>query len=45
MGFVGIVSDSTAGLPMEIVARHGIRVVPLYVSMGELREYGRTCLP
>jgi len=35
MGFVGIVSDSTAGLPMEIVARHGIRVVPLYVSMGE----------
>ncbi|MGC9359586.1 MAG: DegV family protein [Anaerolineae bacterium] len=35
MGLVGLVSDSTAGLPATIVERHGIRVVPLYVSIGE----------
>jgi len=35
MGFVGLVSDSTAGLPLDIVERHGVRIVPLYISFGE----------
>jgi DegV family protein with EDD domain len=35
MGLTGLVSDSTAGLPAEMVARYGVRVVPLYISMGE----------
>jgi len=35
MGFVGLVSDSTAGLPPKIVERYGIRVVPLYVTFGD----------
>lgn len=30
---VAIVTDSTAYLPAEVVARHGIRVVPLHVVM------------
>ena len=35
MGLVGLVSDSTADLPVAIAERHRIRVVPLYVSIGE----------
>lgn len=31
---VGIVTDSTAYLPAEVVAEHGIRVVPLQVVIG-----------
>lgn len=35
MSFVGLVSDSTACLHPSIIARHGIRIVPLYIKMGE----------
>ena len=35
MGFVGLVSDSTAGLPPEVVERHGVRLVPLYITFGD----------
>jgi DegV family protein with EDD domain len=31
---VAIVTDSTASLPQELVASHGIRVVPLHVILG-----------
>jgi DegV family protein with EDD domain len=31
---VAIVTDSTAYLPLDLVARHGIRVVPLHVIVG-----------
>jgi len=34
MGDVAIVTDSTAYLPAELVERHGIHVVPLYVVFG-----------
>lgn len=32
---IGIVTDSTCDLPTEIVEPHGIRVVPMYINMGE----------
>ena len=35
MSFTALVTDSTAGLPQEFVKEYGIRVVPLYVKMGE----------
>ena len=35
MGRVAIVTDSTADLPPDLLARHGITVVPLSVSFGE----------
>ena len=35
MSFIGVVSDSTAGLSTEYVERHKIHIVPLYVKMGE----------
>ncbi|TFH42893.1 MAG: DegV family protein, partial [Lysobacterales bacterium] len=40
MGFTALVSDSTAGLKAEYVAKHQIQIVPLYLNMGEksLRE-------
>lgn len=31
---IGIVTDSTNDLPSEIVAQHGIRVVPMYINFG-----------
>jgi DegV family protein with EDD domain len=34
MGTVAIVTDSTAYLPAELLGRHGIHVVPLYVVFG-----------
>jgi len=34
-GRVAIVTDSLAWLPPEVAARHGIRVVPLHVHIGE----------
>ncbi len=34
MSSVVVVTDSTASLPPELVERHGIRVVPLYVVFG-----------
>src|ERR687895_2171768 len=34
MGDVAIVTDSTAYLPAELLGRHGIHVVPLYVVFG-----------
>ncbi|MCW2862657.1 MAG: hypothetical protein JWP48_4365 [Actinoallomurus sp.] len=39
---VAIVTDSTAYLPDEVVAEHGVRVVPLQVAVGaDVREEGR----
>ncbi len=35
---VGIVTDSTCDLPARIVSEYGIRVVPLYIQVGN-REY------
>lgn len=35
MARVAIVTDSTADLPAEFVAAHGIRVAPLYVTFGD----------
>jgi DegV family protein with EDD domain len=35
MGFTALVSDSTANLPAEFVTRHNVRVVPLYIRIGE----------
>ena len=35
MGSVALVTDSTAYLPAELVDRHQITVVPLYVRFGE----------
>ena len=35
MSFTALVSDSTAALSPEFVQKHGIRVVPLYINMGE----------
>jgi DegV family protein with EDD domain len=35
MSTIAIVSDSTAGLAPDFVERHGIRVVPLYLKIGE----------
>jgi DegV family protein with EDD domain len=32
---IRIVTDSTCDLPEEIVAEHGIRVVPLYINFGD----------
>ena len=32
---IGIVTDSTNDLPSEIVAQHGIRVVPMYINFGD----------
>jgi DegV family protein with EDD domain len=32
---VRIVTDSTCDLPTEIIARYGIRVVPLYINVGK----------
>ncbi len=34
MGRVAVVTDSTAYLPRELIERHGIHVVPLYVVFG-----------
>jgi DegV family protein with EDD domain len=34
MGDVAIVTDSTAYLPADLVERHGVHVVPLYVVFG-----------
>ncbi|MHB9031652.1 MAG: DegV family protein [Anaerolineae bacterium] len=40
MGEIAVVSDSTAGLKPDYVARHQLTIVPLYIKMGEkaLRE-------
>lgn len=35
MAFIGLVSDSTAFLPDEVVARYGIRIAPLYIKWEE----------
>ena len=35
---VTIVTDSTAGLPADLAARHGLRVIPVWVHSGE-RSY------
>ena len=35
MSTIALVADSTAGLPAEYAAKHDIRVVPLYVKIGE----------
>ena len=32
---VRIVTDSTCDLPPETIARYGIRVLPLYINIGE----------
>jgi len=32
---VRIVTDSTGDLPPEMIARYGIRVLPLYINVGE----------
>jgi DegV family protein with EDD domain len=32
---IGIVTDSTCDLPEEVVAEHGIKVIPLYINFGE----------
>ncbi|MGD8996482.1 MAG: DegV family protein [Anaerolineae bacterium] len=32
---IGIVTDSTCDLPEELVAEHGISVVPLYINVGD----------
>src|SRR5512136_688257 len=32
---VRIATDSTCDLPTEIIARYGIRVVPLYINVGK----------
>ena len=34
MGRVSVVTDSTSYLPPELIERHGIHVVPLYVVFG-----------
>lgn len=34
MADVALVTDSTSYLPPELVERHGIHVVPLYVVFG-----------
>src|SRR5215216_2938466 len=47
MSRVAVVTDSTSYLPPELIERHGIRVVPLYVVFGgdrtvpetEIRDY------
>ena len=31
---VAIVTDSAAALPSELVARHGITVVPMWLTIG-----------
>jgi DegV family protein with EDD domain len=40
MGFTALVTDSTAGLGSDYVAKHQIQIVPLYLNIGEksLRE-------
>jgi DegV family protein with EDD domain len=35
MSSIALVADSTAGLPKEYAEEHQIRVIPLYVKMGE----------
>ena len=35
MSFIALVADSTAGLPEEYAREHNIRIVPLYVKIGE----------
>jgi len=35
MGSIALVTDSTAYLPADMVAKHGITVVPLYVNFGD----------
>jgi DegV family protein with EDD domain len=35
MGSIALVTDSTAYLPADMVAQHGITVVPLYVNFGD----------
>ncbi len=35
---VRIITDSTCDLPAKIIAEYGIRVVPLYIQVGN-REY------
>jgi DegV family protein with EDD domain len=48
MGRVSVVTDSTSYLPPELIERHGIHVVPLYVVFGgdrpvpevEITDYG-----
>jgi DegV family protein with EDD domain len=32
---IGIVTDSTCDLPEDVVAKHGITVVPLYINVGD----------
>ena len=32
---IGIVTDSTSDLPAEITGKHGIRVIPMYINIGE----------
>ena len=42
MARVAVVTDSTAYLPPELVARHGVQVVPLYVVFGGDRTVPET---
>ena len=42
MARVAVVTDSTAYLPEDLVARHGIHVVPLYVVFGSDRTVPET---
>jgi fatty acid kinase fatty acid binding subunit len=42
MARVAVVTDSTAYLPPELVARHGVHVVPLYVVFGGDRTVPET---
>ena len=35
MSFTALVTDSTAGLPKEFIQEYDVRVVPLYVKIGE----------
>src|ERR671920_1945194 len=42
MGRVAVVTDSTSYLPPELIERHGIQVVPLYVVFGGDRTVPET---
>src|SRR3954452_2461098 len=42
MAVVEVVTDSTAYLPAELIERHGIHVVPLYVVFGGDRTVRET---
>ena len=42
MAGVEVVTDSTAYLPAELIQRHGIKVVPLYIVFGGDRTVHET---